>query len=132
MIATIIEDITFVVQNVSVNGVGLIMDSALNTEKGKLSMNTKTRYPKIWRESVFYRFPAMSLRDTLIFIGVCIAGGWVYSKWVEIAFGTVAIFMILHYVGYTSAERHYSAIDKANKEVGKERIHQILDGEGKV
>ena len=33
MIATIIEDITFVVQNVSVNGVGLIMDSALNTEK---------------------------------------------------------------------------------------------------
>jgi len=94
-------------------------------------VKTKTRYPEVWRESIFYRFPAMSLRDTLIFIGVCVAGGWVYSEWVEIAFGAVAIFMILHYVLYTSAERHFSAVEKANKEIDLERNRYSVDDEKK-
>jgi hypothetical protein len=94
-------------------------------------MKTKTRFPKIWRESMFYRFPAMSLRDTLIFIGVCVAGGWVYSEWVEIAFGAVAIFMILHYVLYTSAERHFSAVEKSIKEVELEKNKHLLCNEEK-
>jgi len=85
----------------------------------------KVRYPKSFKDTIFYRFPTMTLKDTLIFVGVCIAAGFVFSGIIEIAFGIVSIIMVAHFVVYTVVSRYYQALEQARKEPVEKVIHKV-------
>ena len=72
-----------------------------------MSENLRIRFNKKWKETFYYMFPTMGLRDTLIFVGVCTAAGFVFDNGLNWAFGIISVFMIVHYIVYSIAKNYY-------------------------
>ena len=87
----------------------------------------KVRYTKSFKDTNYYKFPALCLRDTLIFVGVCIFGGFVFDAVIEIVFGVVSILIIAHYLVYSVAFKYYEAVEEARKEPKEVVVHQVKE-----
>jgi Ca2+/Na+ antiporter len=90
-----------------------------------MSDKVKVRYTKSFKDTNYYKFPALCLRDTLIFVGVCIFGGFVFDAVIEIVFGVVSILIIAHYLVYSVAFKYYEAVEEARKEPEEKIIHRV-------
>jgi hypothetical protein len=87
----------------------------------------KVRQQKSFKDTILYRFPTMSLKDTLIFVAVCIAAGFVFSGVLNIVFGAISILMIAHFVMYSVTSKYYATIEQSKKETTEKTVHTIKE-----
>jgi 4-hydroxybenzoate polyprenyltransferase len=70
----------------------------------------------------------MSLKDTLIFVVVCIAAGFVFSGVLNIVFGAISILMIAHFVIYSVTSKYYAIVEQSKKEITEQTVHTLKEG----